>query len=106
MPIGLRSGLGDLARIRRQGDASGAQGEDRRRRVQEKPFNVLFDLSLGQRLEIRENIRSGTSILVAPHMRGIQMRELPLYTDQRQRLDGRFARRPRPSIDCGQPLIC
>src|SRR5271166_1571881 len=58
-----RSGFVDLAHGGRQGDASCSQGEARggtRRRAQEKTFTVLFDLGLGQRIEIREDIRPRT----------------------------------------------
>jgi len=52
------SGVRELAHGGRQGDAGGAQGETgggARRRAQEKMLAVLFDLGLGQRVEVGEN---------------------------------------------------
>lgn len=53
------SGVGELSHCGRQGDASGAERQacgGARRRAQEKAFPVLFDLSLGQRVEIGEDL--------------------------------------------------
>jgi len=55
---GVGSGVRELAHGGRQGDAGGAQGETgggARRRAQEKMLAVLFDLGLGQRVEVGEN---------------------------------------------------
>jgi hypothetical protein len=49
----------------RQGDAGGAQvetGGGARRRAQEKMLAVLFDLGLGHRVEVDENIGPGTVV--------------------------------------------
>src|SRR5450631_3126745 len=56
--IGGGSVVGDLADGGRQSDADGAKGKARggaRRRAQDKAFAVLFDLGLGQRVEIGQN---------------------------------------------------
>ena len=52
-------GVGELTHDGRHGGVGGVQGEARggaRRQAQEKALTVLFDLGLGQRVEIGENV--------------------------------------------------
>jgi hypothetical protein len=56
----LRSGVGQLTDSRRQGDADGVQDETgggARSRAQNEALAVLFDLGLGQLVEIGKDFR-------------------------------------------------
>ena len=68
MSGGIGSGGGELTHGGRQGDAGGAQRQARGgagRRAQDETLPVLFDLGLGQRVEVGEDLGPGRRLAAA-----------------------------------------